>query len=70
MWGRGYATTAVNAMLRYAFAHPQVRVMQAHTLAEKNASNRVLEKVGMRFAGEVPNDEFGAVWRWQIESKR
>jgi [ribosomal protein S5]-alanine N-acetyltransferase len=66
VWGHGYATNAVNAMLRYAFAHAQVRFVQAHTLAEKNASNRVLEKVGMHFAGEVPNDEFGVVWRWQI----
>jgi RimJ/RimL family protein N-acetyltransferase len=68
MWGRGYATAAVNAMLRYAFARTQVRVVQAHTLAEKNASNRVLEKVGMRFAGEVPNDEFGIVWRWRLDA--
>lgn len=27
MWGRGYATAAVNAMLRYAFARTQVRVV-------------------------------------------
>ncbi len=69
LWGRGYATSAVNAMLRYAFSHPQVHVVQAHTLAEKNASNRVLEKAGLRFAGEVPNEEFGIVWRWQLGVK-
>jgi RimJ/RimL family protein N-acetyltransferase len=69
LWGRGYATLAVSEMLRYAFARGEVRMVQAHTLAEKNASNRVLEKVGMHFVDEVPNEEFGVVWRWRIDKR-
>ena len=38
----------------------------AHTLAETNASNTVLRKVGMSFVGEIDNQEVGKVWRWRI----
>jgi RimJ/RimL family protein N-acetyltransferase len=38
----------------------------AHTLAETNASNAVLRKVGMSFVAEVDDPEVGKVWRWQI----
>lgn len=38
----------------------------AHTLAEVNAANRVLQKVGMNFVAELVDDEVGKVWRWQI----
>jgi hypothetical protein len=38
----------------------------SHTLVEINASNRVLQKVGMQFIVEVDDPEEGRVWRWQI----
>ena len=62
---RGLATAAVVAMIQYAFTHPEVRGVIAHTLAEENASNTVLKKVGMSFVAEIPNPEVGRVWLWR-----
>jgi RimJ/RimL family protein N-acetyltransferase len=63
---RGFATEAARAMIYYAFAHEEVRVVVAHTLAETNASNSVLRKAGMTFVGEADHPEVGKTWRWQI----
>ena len=65
-WNRGFATEAVRAMLDFSFSHGEVQVVMAHTLAEKNASNRVLQKVGMKFIVETDDLEQGKIWRWQI----
>jgi [ribosomal protein S5]-alanine N-acetyltransferase len=65
-WNRGFATEAAQAMIDYAFAHKEVRAVIAHTLAEINASNSVLQKVGMKFIAEVDDPEEGKIWRWQI----
>jgi len=65
-WNRGWATEAAQGMIEYAFFHKEVRAVIAHTLAEVNASNRVLQKVGMQFIAEVDDLEEGKVWRWQI----
>jgi RimJ/RimL family protein N-acetyltransferase len=62
----GFATQAVRLILAVAFAKPEIQAVIALTLAEKNASNAVLEKVGMRFEAELPNIEVSAVWRWRI----
>ena len=61
--GRGLATAAARAMLDEAFAHPDVTTVIAHTLAEPNASNHILEKVGFRHAGaQIEDGE--PVWRY------
>lgn len=65
-WNQGYATEAVQAMMAFAFAHPEVRQVCAHTLAEVNASGSVLKKCGLRFAGEVHDPDDGDIWRWEI----
>jgi RimJ/RimL family protein N-acetyltransferase len=46
-----------------------VRRVIAHTLAEHNASTRILEKIGMRFVCEEMEDEV-AVWLWEIAAGR
>ncbi len=65
-WNRGLATEAAQGMVDYAFSHEEVRAVIAHTLAQRNASNRVLQKVGMKFIAEVDDPEEGKIWRWQI----
>ena len=65
-WNRGWATEAARGMIAYAFSQQEVRAVIAHTLARINASNRVLQKVGMQFIAEVDDPEEGKVWRWQI----
>jgi [ribosomal protein S5]-alanine N-acetyltransferase len=64
--GRGFATEAARALIDYSFAHSEVSAVVAHTLAETNASNTVLRKVGMSFVDEIDNEEVGKVWRWRI----
>jgi [ribosomal protein S5]-alanine N-acetyltransferase len=63
--GRGYASEAAAALLRFAFANQNVQCVRAHTLPAANASTRVLEKCGFRFAGPVVDPEDGPVWRWE-----
>ncbi len=53
-------------MIDYAFTHEEVRAVAAHTLAETNASNSVLRKVGMTFVAEADHPEVGKTWRWRI----
>ena len=65
-WGQGLATAATHAMVAEAFADPRVTAVIAHTLAEPNASNRVLEKAGFRF--DRPEVEDGVdVWRFRLD---
>ena len=61
--GRGLATAATNAMVAEAFADDRVTTVIAHTLAERNASSRVLEKAGLTFDGEASEDG-ELVWRY------
>jgi [ribosomal protein S5]-alanine N-acetyltransferase len=63
--GRGLATAAAKAMVDEAFGDAGVSTVIAHTLAERNASNRVLEKAGFVYDGE--SSEGGeAVWRYAL----
>lgn len=64
---RGLATEAVQGLIDYAFAREDVRAVNAHTLGHTNASNRVLQKVGMRFISEVAHSQLGTIWLWQID---
>ncbi|MFN2572114.1 MAG: GNAT family N-acetyltransferase [Gemmatimonadales bacterium] len=63
--GRGYATEAAAALVRFASADARVRVVRAHTLPEANASTRVLRKCGFVHIGDVVDPEDGPVWRWE-----
>ena len=67
--GRGLATLAAIELVRLALAEPRVRAVQAHTLAERNASTRVLEKAGFRFVAEVvvPAEHPEPIWRWRLD---
>lgn len=50
-WGRGYATEAARAVLRYAFAERGLHKVVATHLAPNIASGRVMQKIGMRQEG-------------------
>jgi [ribosomal protein S5]-alanine N-acetyltransferase len=64
--GRGLATAAAEAMVAEAFADDSIRAVIAHTLPERNASVRVLEKAGFRYDGEAEEDG-SPVWRFMLE---
>ena len=63
--GRGYATAMATALRDRATASPGVQTVRAHTLRERNASVRILEKLGFRWGGDVQDPEDGPVWRWE-----
>jgi RimJ/RimL family protein N-acetyltransferase len=62
---RGYATSMAQELLRIARESGLVRSVIAHTLPERNASTRVLEKNGLQFVREVVDPEDGLVWKWE-----
>ena len=52
-WGRGYATEAAQAVVRYGFETVGLRRIYASYIPENVASGRVLEKIGMRREGRL-----------------
>lgn len=67
--GQGIGTAMAQFLVERARLLPDVTRVIAHTLREHNGSTRILEKVGMRFAGEAEDDGTPA-WRWEIEIAR
>lgn len=63
--GRGYATEAAMALVRFALGTGEVRLVRAHTLPVANASTRVLRKCGFHHTDSVVDPEDGPVWRWE-----
>lgn len=59
--GRGLATEAARGLVAWAFSHPEVAAVRAETLPDGHGSIRVLEKLGMRFAGAADG-----VLRWRL----
>jgi RimJ/RimL family protein N-acetyltransferase len=64
--GAGYASEATEGMLGFAFGHPGIAAVDAHTLAEPNASVRVLERNRFRCLGAATDPDVGPVWHWRI----
>jgi len=64
--GRGLATEAARGLIDHAFAHEHVNRVDAHTLAERIASTRVLERAGMRLMGAVDDPDHGEIWCWSL----
>lgn len=62
--GKGLATAMARLMIELAEKDREKPQVIAHTLPQRNASCRVLEKNGFEFAGEVVDPEDGPVWRW------
>lgn len=64
--GQGLATLAAAELTRRAFDDERVNLVCAHTLPKHNASTRVLQKVGLHFAGNANDADQGLVWRWEM----
>jgi RimJ/RimL family protein N-acetyltransferase len=65
--GRGIGTEMARFLVERATALPGVTAVVAHTAPERNASTRILEKIGMKFAAEEEEDGM-PVWRWEQAS--
>jgi RimJ/RimL family protein N-acetyltransferase len=68
--GRGLATEAVRSMVSRAFAEPRVAAVDAHTLAHRSPSTRVLEKAGFARIAEKQDPDDGAIWQWRLQRPR
>jgi [ribosomal protein S5]-alanine N-acetyltransferase len=63
--GRGIATEMARFLIERAREDVKAVKVIAHTPPERNASTRVLEKIGMSLAGEAEEDG-ERVWRWEL----
>ncbi|XLS28350.1 GNAT family N-acetyltransferase [Flavobacteriaceae bacterium M23B6Z8] len=52
-WGFGYATEAARASLKYGFQGLQLTTIFAHVHEKNRASEKVLEKCGLRFVKNI-----------------
>jgi ribosomal-protein-alanine N-acetyltransferase len=66
---RGYAVEAARGLASYAFSHTEVKIVQAHTLKDGEASINVLKKLGMKLVGTAEDPDEGEVLRWRVERK-
>lgn len=67
--GRGIATAVVRQLLDQARTSG-LRLVVAHTLAERSASTSVLARCGFVKAAEILDPDDGAIWRWEHASGR
>ena len=62
---KGYGTAAAAELKDIALKSPDVTAVIAHTLPERNASCRILEKNRFECLGDFDDPEDGPVWRWE-----
>jgi RimJ/RimL family protein N-acetyltransferase len=65
-WGKGYATEATKAWLKYGFEQLNLEVLNAAAHVDNAASNRVLQKVGFQFVETFYYDTELCNW-YQLE---
>ena len=55
-WGLGYATESAKASMEYGFNTLDLKRIVAHAMVENKASERIIQKLGMRFIGHGLDD--------------
>jgi RimJ/RimL family protein N-acetyltransferase len=63
-WGKGYASEATFAWLKYAFETMNIKTMEAAAHTENAASNRILQKIGMQMTETYLEDDIS--WNWYV----
>ncbi len=63
---QGLATEAGRGLIDKAFADDQVHMVDAHTLAEWNASTSILIKCGFTMIAAKNDSEDGDIWHWRL----
>lgn len=66
LWGRGLAAEASRAVIDYVFANYDVVRVQAHCMAENAASERVMQKLGMKYEGRLRQATFRRGQSWDM----
>jgi RimJ/RimL family protein N-acetyltransferase len=67
--GRGCASAMAAGLVTIARDHSPSVVVAAQTLPERNASHRILEKLGFRHVETIEHPEDGTVWEWQLSEQ-
>ena len=63
---RGFATEAARGFIDHALSDRDVCTIDAHTLAEWNASTKILQKCGLTKIAEKHDPEDGDIWHWRL----
>ena len=61
-WGKGYAIEASFAWLDYGFNVMKIKLLEAAAHADNIASNRILQKIGLKMTEQYVED--GVSWNW------
>ena len=64
--GRGIATAMAEQLIALARIEQPDVVIAAQTLPERNASNRILERLGFSQTGTAMDADAGEVWEWRL----
>lgn len=69
---QGYGFEAVQAVVNWAFSHPELKKLIAHSPVNNLASMRILEKLGMERLEliEMPELVDTKVWKWQLVNQQ
>jgi RimJ/RimL family protein N-acetyltransferase len=62
VWGRGYATEAGEASIRWAFEELRCERLVSICVPANVASRRVMEKLGFRVLEVLPDSPWGELW--------
>jgi [ribosomal protein S5]-alanine N-acetyltransferase len=66
-WGKGFASEASFVWLKYAFETLKIKIIDAAAHSDNIASNRILQKIGMKMTEQYLED--GVLWNWyQLEN--
>jgi len=68
--GHGIATSMARALVEKTMPEAQGVRICAQTLPERNASTRVLEKLGFQQIAEIEHPEDGKVWEWELKAQQ
>lgn len=63
---RGIASAMAAKLIAIARQHDPSILVTAQTLSERNASHRVLEKLGFRYVKTIHHPEDGVIWEWEL----
>jgi RimJ/RimL family protein N-acetyltransferase len=64
--GRGIATEMASRLIAMTTARPDVSCVAAQTMPARDASHRILEKLGFEAVGMVDHPEDGVVLEWRL----
>lgn len=64
--GRGFASAMAAELVAMSRRRDASVVVAAQTLPERNASHRILEKLGFRHVETLDHPEDGTVWEWRL----